>query len=470
MKMEEFEWKGTFWLPETENRQVSGIIKFSPKQGIEISLVGCLDKERNIKIINSYPLVWGYIHGKGKITLFDVYETHRSISHRMDDKTTSSESGIIASYLFVGEHFKSKESVNCKLIRFELNNLNNWLGIGGFKSKFLKSGGYNIYYKHPKFIKHEIKSVKKSLNFDWSITFPGLGPLSTECKLKQRPIIILKNTDNSKLNYFNSQKDIFKIVSLLVLLINSKLFITKLSIKINTKLGKPDHEKEINVYYKASFWNDNPRIKYPWEMLLPYKDIKRQLSTYLNNWFISYSESEYIFDMFMGTINHENMFLVHTFLSRVQSIESFHRRKSKSKELPEREFENNRALIKRLLSKHKKVKGWVLSKLHYANELRLRKRMENILKKYESILLPYVENTNQFMQKVVNTRNYYTHFDKKLESKIIPEGEMYSFNIRLEVIMLVMILKEIKMKNTLIEQALKRAYPLTKMPKLKLKP
>ena len=394
----EFSCKGQFWLPGKKKKRVSGIINYSPKEGINVSLFGILDYDEK-RDPKRFEVIFGEVYREGKITLFDVFETRITSSHIFTDKVSTSESGLVASHLLMGEWFKSK-NITCNSIHLEVNNLHTWLGIHGFKSKFLKSGGISLTHKLPKEIYYKIDTIKRKIIFSRSISYPSIGSIAKDFELDEISLIKLESTENSKFVFFESIEIINQLVNFLTLVTDDTIFIEKLSFLIKTNEPKPFDEKKVRVYFHRSFWKEEKNPKYNWEMLFTYKDLKKNFSKYLNNWFKSYNQLQYIYDVYMGTIYHDYMFLYHTFLTRIQAIESYHRKKVGTTERPLKEFNQRLKIISSALKGNKKIKKWLLGKLKHSNEKGLKERIVEILKQNEDLYKVYITDFNKFAEKI----------------------------------------------------------------------
>ena len=75
----------------------------------------------------------------------------------------------------------------------------------------------------------------------------------------------------------------------------------------------------------------------------------------------------------------------------------------------------------------KKDRNWFGSKLQYANELTLRNRLQKMTEPFDAFMCG--EKKPQLIDSIVNTRNYLTHYDSKLEPKAA-KGEILQFLCR----------------------------------------
>lgn len=458
--MDEFNGEGVFWIPsEGEIKKVNGIVKFSQDEGLKLSLMGFLDDTVSPNV-QFYSVIHGNVHGKGRVTLFEIYETFRTTNHRLLEGIRTSKSEAIAQYFIIGEHFANKESVQAVSLTLEFEGLDKWIGIKGINTNYDSDGKYLLEYKKPDSYEYNLESQNKKIKFDWSVNYPTEGINNFDWTLSQTSCLIIKNSDDSEMNLFDSLKYVYRTQNLLCLFMKSKTFINKLSLNIKTSLDYPHDIKSADVYYKQSFWKLNVKINDDRNMLLLFNELKMTFDNHLDKWFESYDSMGYIYDIFMGSIYNSNMFMYHTFLTRIQAIEAFHRKNYETTERSEEKFKERLDIIQDALNDNSKIKKWIKGKLKYANEINLKKRIEEVIRDYLDILRPYISDIEKFSTIIMNTRNYYTHFDDAMKDKAIKEDKMMPFVERLEIIMIIILLDQMGIDKNKIRAGITRAFPL----------
>jgi len=462
--MEEFKGRGLFWLPDLSEHKVPGEIYFLPNQGISIILNGIIDNNITTNV-RKYLVMFGEIHGKGRITLFDIFETKRNINYKINE-SSSAMCEAKAMFLFVGEFFHLKQDILCNSINFTFNGLDEWLGKSGFKFPE-KYPEFSCIYKKPESLSFLITSTQKKIIFDWSVYYPSFRPIQTECNIQQEGGIIIKDSNNKEFPFFKFRGEIRKLLNLFTLLLNKKIFLKTISLNLKTQNKPPLDIKKIEIYYPINFWKEDMKVINYWDMLFTFDSLKDNFELLLNKWFESYNKLGYILDDFMGTIYNDGMFLSHIFLSRVQTIEIFHRSKYASTERSTEEFEKRLEMIKDKLKEHKKISEWLQGKLKHANEVNLQMRFKEILNKYNKLLNDYISDIESFSKKIMDTRNYYIHLDPRLKNDALSEIEMHPYIVRLKIIMLVLLFDELGISEKLISTVLNEKYSINFVPELK---
>jgi HEPN superfamily Apea-like protein len=107
-------------------------------------------------------------------------------------------------------------------------------------------------------------------------------------------------------------------------------------------------------------------------------------------------------------------YLRHQFLSLVQALEAYHRRITKTFELPDEEHQQRMSDI--LAAVGAEHRDWLEEKLRYSNEPGLRKTLREIFDACPDSVAVIVGDRNKdrrgYIHKVWATRNYLTHYDE----------------------------------------------------------
>lgn len=137
------------------------------------------------------------------------------------------------------------------------------------------------------------------------------------------------------------------------------------------------------------------------------------------------------------------MYNVHRFTSLINSLEGYHRLRYGDKtELPARTYDK---MLKNILTKIsvERYKTWLTEKLTYANELTLRKRVKKALNRIDFIPMSG-KDKQELTDKIIITRNYYTHYDETLKTKAADGIELHSLNNKLNVMLQLCLMLDLK--------------------------
>lgn len=104
----------------------------------------------------------------------------------------------------------------------------------------------------------------------------------------------------------------------------------------------------------------------------------------------------------------------------------------------------------------KKAKG----KFTYLNEYSLRKRLKELMvslnSEYHNILSNYVQNLDQLINKIVDTRNFHAHRDERLRDQILEGSDFIYGIIVLKFILELCLLREIGISSDKLNEMIQR--------------
>jgi hypothetical protein len=192
------------------------------------------------------------------------------------------------------------------------------------------------------------------------------------------------------------------------------------------------------------------------EMLLSLKEIRNVFEICLQNWIMKADILRPIYDLYFGTLYNAEMYLQHEFLSLTQALESYHRRTKHNYNLSKDEYKIKLQDILKTVPENHRV--WLKNKLLYGNELTLRERLVEILGQLKDIASIYIDNNRKFINDLLNTRNYLTHFDKNLEKKATSGKELYTLTQKIKFLLEICFLVEMELPTETVKKLISRNY------------
>jgi hypothetical protein len=143
-----------------------------------------------------------------------------------------------------------------------------------------------------------------------------------------------------------------------------------------------------------------------------------------------------------------------------QGIETFHRRTSDEMVMPDTEFND---IVEALITACPEEKRkWLEARLKYSNELSLRTRLKQILEPFKSLFGSDKEQ-KALINKIVNTRNYLTHYDKSLENEACSRLQLWEVCMKMECLFQLHFLKEIGFSEQNINMIIENNYQFKQM-------
>jgi len=438
--MDKFEYKGRWWLPDKPEKQVSGTLRFTPNEGAILELIGSF---KDTKDILKPEIILGISSNGKKITLHKCFETKC-----FETKTKSNvsfpgllTSSFYANEIFVGAHFQKSEDIKFRELSIRYSYLDEWVNISGFNIQYPDEKEIVIKYKEPEPIQTSIGEDCK-IFIEIQVTRPTHSIVQKEASIKQRTYIRIEHSVEKSLEeYWNIMRHIQNFLSLGVT--EPVCPLTVKGITESIKDMPYNLPVEVEIYRHSPEVSKTPKTLYPYDMLFTFKDISDRFEILLKNWFEKADTLGPVYDLYFGTLYNPWMYLQHQFLSLIQAIEAYHRRKFEGKYLSNDDYEPIYEKFINELAIEPSFKEALKSKLKYGNEYSLRKRLKDLFEKYKEVVDDFIENKDIFINRVVDTRNYLTHYDKNLREKAVDGEQLYYVIQQLKIVIVICLLSEL---------------------------
>lgn len=449
---EQFEKAGYFWLPANPKEKLPGKLNISASGEAELEILGifggqdkAFDYESNIKRIN------GLIEGGKLVTLDKCFYKNKSYSFGGISKSV-----VHVNFVFVGVQYEDDEEITFSSFKFSVEGLDEWLSISGIKVEHdWETKSASINFQPPAEIPLKLtEDIDLSFTFGWTI--PSFGNI-IEARITQKAYIKLESKKLLLLEDFISIA--FKLNNFLCFAIDQTVTINSaiaFSYEIKRKLNdEKEYEVPIEIYYPSLPYSDTiPKVHWH-TMLFSYANVADNLQEALHKWFDAYERIEPAFNLYFASKTGAHKYIDGKFLSLVQGIETFHRRTSDETAMPDTEFKDVvRTLIGACPENRKK---WLESKLTYFNELSLRTRLKEIIDNFKAFY-GATEDRKAFINQIINTRNYLTHYDISLEKKAYSGAQLFEVCMKMECLFQLHFLKEIGFSEEQIKTIVENNY------------
>ena len=373
-----------------------------------------------------------------------------------------SSSSFIANVVFSGHHFEKEEDIIFDSLSLSYSHLEEWARITGFQSKIETDSNHHfmkqeVSYNFPE--KIEVKLNNLNISFDYYFTQDG--DQIREFNLKQTMFIKIEPDKQIHFNEYQSNS-CYHIQNFLSLAISKPVH--PLIVKGKTKASKSESlngevlYNDIFIFYTMRDLFVSSKKLRPDDMLFSFSDISDNFEKCLKNWFTKSEVLRPVYDLYFGTLYNSQMYLQHEFLSIIQAIESYHRRIHNGKYLSDIDYEKIYDTLVEAISKEvdKDLKESLKQKLKYHNEFSLRKRLKEILKKCGVVVNLSNQYPTEFVEDVVNTRNFLTHYDKSIEFKVKSGADLYQLVQKLKFILEICFLIELEIPKERIRSLASR--------------
>ncbi len=177
------------------------------------------------------------------------------------------------------------------------------------------------------------------------------------------------------------------------------------------------------------------------EMLFTYHKLGDNPNEIIKNWYEKYEILEPAFDLLFEQF-YTKGFTINTFLNLAQSAETFHARVHDHTRIPPDEYKAMKNDILKLAPN--KYHEWLKDQFNFGNYLNLHSRLTELIDKYSNSTLDQIlGDKEKFILNVKNSRNYYTHYDKRLEKKALKGADLFYLSERLKILLTCAFLMEI---------------------------
>lgn len=408
---EKLHFRGLWNIPGNDI-SISGVLDYSPYKGVSLLLFGTLVNDRRDKNIE-VPVIFGKTSDGERITLY------KSKLFLGSFNTNGIETSTYESmYMFVGALIPENE-LTFKCIDILYEDFDQWLGIYGFKRNEFKQETKETFveYQQPDNISWSISECNEC-EFKFSTYAPNTKGISRICiEQKCEVSLYTKGVEQSFEALFNLSQA-FRIFLTLAFFEKPLYKEIRLSKTLNNeKYG--EYNKEVSLYFRteANYDDYKEKVHYT-QFLFTYADIKGNIESILKKWFMSENSLSPTIYGLAESFSNKPIAIEFSFLNIAHAIESLHRRARN----------DNRASL------HSRLDDLI-------NELP------------ESVSGALVKPSKEiFIAQFKNSRNYYTHYDTRLEAKALKGSDLFYFTERCKILLVGFVLKEIGFTNAEVER------------------
>lgn len=435
--IKEFTYNGSWFLPENPEIQIPGVLTFDGKSDGDLELFGSfrnlfLKEEDDTKY--KTPL---FIHGNtvdGKqITLYNSFEYSRSMFSGIP---TSKYSTF---YIIIGHHYPSLEDFKFYKIEGKFTNLNRWVNKYGFKiDSGLFESNVDLKYNPPSRIQFKVNdTINGGIVFSYNTpTFQETDKITIE----QNTVIGFWSENPIPFSDIMDYLMLFQnFITLGTLQPCHPTFISLHSRKTEKDSEDIDDEIYTTLIYKPgfNFVEENKRRMF----LFQYTDIETNFETIIQKWYSLKETISPITNLLLDSFYFKERNRENGFLNIVQSLETYHRRFKTNSVLSKTEHD---VKIKSILdSVQNDYKDWLKEKLLFSNEPSLKERLTELINNLPiDTLNELIPDKEKFITDTKNSRNYYTHYNHKLEKKSLKGKHLFVLTEKLKIVLIGTVLIE----------------------------
>ncbi|PID02590.1 hypothetical protein CSV67_08110 [Sporosarcina sp. P2] len=443
-----FEIKG-YWWTATNKEKVSGILFFTPNN-IRLELIGSFGK------IDFLENILGFSDVGEQFTLMDCYLTNFEISSPGFNTVTYS----IQSFL-VGGIFDNLKEIKFHSMAMYPTYFSTWKSNYLYKTNFDSEGtsGHlsSIEFNKKHLFTTYVDCIETSIEETYSEDLAG--NFHEDLHWVHKGGFKLIPDESKNLEWYkgnmNSTCNLYTLFIGLPIQINNLFFY---SVE-ERQIEDATYRDKISYFFIQDRSSKLKKFHYM-DSTIKYQDIEADFNNIFNAWFEKQENLKTIIDLHMSDF-YIDAYLETRFLNAIQILEIYHRKKFDGKLMDESQFHSYKEkLLKEAEGNfsevfYKKLEGM----LAHGNEYSLNKRLRELLGSLETdtqkVLIGNSKKRGKFVQQLVDTRNYLTHYDLGTKTNILEsDDQKYCSIYLLKALATLIIFKEINIGEKLIVESI----------------
>jgi len=439
----EFEHRGKWWLPAQEDSQIDGSLTYSPDDGAILELSGAfgdLSQVMASQRLSTPRLILGTTASRQEITLVNCVEKHRSlgVAYGAGYATSSYQPQVV----LVGCHFQNYEALTFARLHVRYSHLDAWAGLRHFD--FAQEEGITkISYSRPEPIPADLGggvtvSVTSAGSEHWE------GSPTTRVTIEREARIGIQIGEQAHLERFLKPIRLTQIF--LSLAVGAAVHPVKVTGTRQETLGGAPIARSVDILYHPALAVPLHGVVFPTDMTFTLAGITDRFEPFLRNWFQTAELLGPVVNLYFTALAETGISAEHRFLTLCQALESLHRRRHGGQYLSRDEYA---PAYDQLIGA---IPDWIapdhraalVARLKYGHQFSLRKRLTDIFSAHDPVLRDVFPDPPAFINKVVKTRNYFTHYDEDDKQDAATGGlELHRLATKVRTLIEVCLLSEI---------------------------
>lgn len=448
--------KGKFWLPESPDHQVDGDFELIDETLGYLLLHDVIDASvSKVVYFNEHfqrmqhPLIIGELKDGTRIAL--LQSSFHSISLN-DSYEYYIDITIFTGPLLIG----SEADLEFKKISFSFDHLHQYLGTCIIKHDLQSA---------PQSVSTRFTSVEDTFSLNDSllcrINYAFDGSFSYLSSSQLSPITMIDLESTSSICIRDWLKIIDENIGAFLSIVIGK-YLCPIRIKAAFKFESKSYK--FDVFYR--YFNKHNDLSVNKKLCL--QNMMPGLKNYLAAFYKFSTEHPLIINNYL-TLYKFDAILEYEFLSAVYSVESYSRYINQdhyffsSDEFNKTYYSPLNTYIMNTLTSEDNSEyiRRLNNAVKYSNELSLRALLKQLLNENKDVVNQIVsDNIGDLTSKIVDTRNWYTHFTKELEPSAAKGYELYELYVKVRVIFEVCLFKQLQIPDEVTVQTIKNTYLL----------
>lgn len=432
--LERHEYKGPWWPPHDDSSPLPGTLTIEKGRAVlEVlgnfgyELISETARQRTYSMnLEEKPRLLGTSTDGKPITLEGLWEAGHKV-HFPGLPTADYRARVT----LVGKHFGEGEEIAFDEIVIGASDLNAWTRVSGFATSLetepLDDDGHvafvrtEVRYEAPEDIRIPLARGEEIL-LRFTCQSKGLGGRSERVELRQEAALHWRFSRPVDLaSVFDRVGQIRNFLSLAV---GRPVSITSVTgLQDAYKQERIDSLRPIEIYWEIPHNPEPPEGERDRrEMLFTLAEADPDASTVIKRWLARQDHLEPVFNLYFGTVYHPSLYLEVRFLAFAQALETY-------------DFRRRRKPARRSLAE----------------------RTHDVLRQCRRVSERIVgADAEAFVADFKNARNYYTHYDPKLEKKAASGGALLLLTVQLQAILEMSLLRQLGFPCRAVAEILQR--------------
>lgn len=407
-----------------------------------------------IKFLQKFDYLIGTLENGHDVTLLDSTYLGQGTSFTASTNDRNNYVTILrfsSEYIIDGLYYNSEDDIKFSDLYFELTNIFEWGGVSNFSNDSITD---EFIIKND-FVNTKIYS-DSHMDVNYSVGMSSLPfyPLSKNIEFNHTTVIHISSKEGRSIKWFREQLMPFK--RLVEIATDNKVEIIKMDAIQYPKADESNRFQRPFKVLHCHSTNESEKNIHTYRLLFTLDDLIEK--DIIKDYIAKYIKLMPVINLYSIVRQSNDLYLENIFLNTVQALETYHSRficsnsYSEYKIRVENISNGQEGHIKFLLQENK-------SKKKEPHNIPFKLRMADlILAEFKNHFQPTTMNQLEFPQKIQDTRNYYTHYNKKYESKALKGQELLDECIFLMRLLRYYILLEIGFDSDFANKACRKIH------------
>jgi hypothetical protein len=452
-----FESWGGFSTTTAVNQMIYGRLKYRPDNGVELELVENPQGIASLGQGGAAPIetIYGQLVDGTRVTLSKCFVTQSSIQIGVG---IGEPTALTVNRAIFRRHVEDLDKLQIKKYSLTLSSLANWTCTEPVSCEIApvdgKPAGFDVTCRLPS----PIDIPLPDRGFDLQIGH-GMKTNKRSGSFSVRWEAAVTVSAHESMAFEEMHEIAWQCQNLLSLLIGHRISVREITVTPTDAKNGEVPEPPLQLVYRQIGKHDHPDV-HPALMLLPYDLVKSEIPQMVDRWFARSAQAVLATNIFFGSNNLQSPAVNVKFLAAAQAAESYHRSLGSGLYMNQAAFD---AAIQEFLNHiPAAIQGdnrvSLKNRLKYGNEHSLRKRLRELLTRLpENVGTAIATDLRPFISKVVDTRNYYTHYDHASEANAFEPKASYVAAERLRVLVTASLLHDLGVSDNNLLSVLQRS-------------